>query len=176
MRGRVRKSRSHAHSSAPANSHLVRNISPKTILSSAGRWYDQHQQTPLFPFGFWSFIYEHSIQQPESETRRHLRIRKSYVKNTGTRTASDVVQVYVAERKCAEEPPSQLKGFEKVVLRPGETTTVNLKIPLASLSSWSEKNNDWKPCKGKYEFKVGQSSRTILLSSASRWANRGRNR
>jgi hypothetical protein len=52
MRDRVRKSRSHAHSSAPANSHLVRNISPKTILSSAGRWYDQHQQTPLFPFGF----------------------------------------------------------------------------------------------------------------------------
>ena len=76
------------------------------------------------------------------------------------------MQVYVAEPKCAQEPPSQLKGFEKVILGPGETRTVNLKIPLDSLTGWNEKANGWKLCKGTYEFKVGQSSRTILLSSS----------
>jgi beta-glucosidase len=72
----------------------------------------------------------------------------------------------VAEPKCAEEPPSQLKGFEKVVLSPGDTRTVNLRIPLARLAGWSEKSNDWTLCKGTYDFKVGQSSRTILLGSS----------
>jgi beta-glucosidase len=130
------------------------------------RWYDQHQQTPLFPFGF-GLSYT-NIQY----SNLSLKPIDNYVsvivtlKNTGTRTASDVVQVYVAEPKCAEEPPSQLKGFEKVVLSPGETRTVSLQIPLASLAGWSEKNSDWKLCKGKYEFKVGQSSRTILLRSS----------
>jgi beta-glucosidase len=87
------------------------------------------------------------------------------VKNTGNRAGSDVVQLYVAEPKCAQEPPSQLKGFEKVVLNPGQTTTVNLKIPLAGLAAWSGKI-DWKLCKGTYEFKVGQSSRAVLLRSS----------
>jgi beta-glucosidase len=74
--------------------------------------------------------------------------------------------VYVGEPKCAEEPPSQLKGFETVVLRPGESRAVNLRIPLDSLAGWSEKSSGWRLCKGSYEFKVGQSSRTILLRSS----------
>jgi hypothetical protein len=38
-------------------------------------------------------------------------------------------------------------------------------VPLDSLAAWSEKTNGWELCKGTYEFKVGQSSRTILLRS-----------
>jgi beta-glucosidase len=59
-----------------------------------------------------------------------------------------------------------LEGFEKVQLNPGETRKVNLQIPLDSLAGWSEKTHGWKLCKGTYEFKVGQSSRTTLLSSS----------
>jgi beta-glucosidase len=130
------------------------------------RWYDQHQQTPLFPFGFGL-----SYTTFQYSGLRVKRIGDTVsvsvtLKNTGNRTGSDVVQVYVGEPKCAEEPPSQLKGFEKVVLESGETRTVNLQIPLDSLAGWSEKSNGWKLCKGSYAFKVGQSSRTILMSSS----------
>jgi|HubBroStandDraft_6_1064221.scaffolds.fasta_scaffold15292_3 beta-glucosidase len=130
------------------------------------RWYDQHQQTPLFPFGFGL-----SYTTFQYSGLRVKRIGDTVsvsvtLKNTGSRTGSDVVQVYVGEPKCAEEPPSQLKGFEKVVLDSGETRTANLQIPLDSLAGWSEKSNGWNLCKGRYAFKVGQSSRTILMSSS----------
>jgi beta-glucosidase len=92
------------------------------------RWYDQHQQTPLFPFGFGL-----SYTTFQYSGLRVKRIGDTVsvsvtLKNTGNRTGSDVVQVYVGEPKCAEEPPSQLKGFEKVVLDSGETRTVNILI------------------------------------------------
>jgi beta-glucosidase len=130
------------------------------------RWYDQHQQKPLFPFGF-GLSYTNFQYSSLSLKRTGDSVSVTVtVKNTGNHAGSDVVQLYVAEPKCAEEPPSQLKGFEKVVLRPGETKTVNLQISLASLAGWSEKTNGWKLCKGVYDFKVGQSSRTILLKSS----------
>jgi beta-glucosidase len=130
------------------------------------RWYDQHQQAPLFPFGF-GLSYTNFQYSGLSLKRVGNYVSVSVtVKNIGNRAGSDVVQLYVAEPKCAEEPPSQLKGFEKVVLSPGDTRTVNLRIPLARLAGWSEKSNDWTLCKGTYDFKVGQSSRTILLGSS----------
>jgi beta-glucosidase len=128
------------------------------------RWYDQHHQTPLFPFGFGlsytNFEYSGLSVKPIDNSVSVV----VTVKNSGSRTGSDVVQLYVAEPKCAEAPPSQLKGFEKVVLEPGEARTVTLQVPLDSLAAWNEKTNDWKLCKGNYEFKVGESSRKILLS------------
>jgi beta-glucosidase len=129
------------------------------------RWYDHHHQTPLFPFGFGL---SYTNFQYSNLRLQHMKDAVSVsvtVKNTGTRRGSDVAQVYVGAPRCGEEPPSQLKGFEKVVLPPGETRTVELQIPLDSLAAWSEKTRGWKLCKGSYEFKVGQSSRTILLHS-----------
>jgi hypothetical protein len=41
-----------------------------------------------------------------------------------------------------------------------------LQVPLDNLAAWSETAHGWKLCKGIYEFKVGQSSRGILLNSS----------
>ena len=130
------------------------------------RWYDTHQQTPLFPFGFGLSYTKFQYSSLTLKRIAHAVSVRVTIKNTGDRTGSDVVQVYVAEPRCAEEAPSQLKGFEKLQLNPGESKTVNFQIPLDSLAAWSDKANDWKLCKGTYEFKVGQSSRTILLRSS----------
>ena len=130
------------------------------------RWYDQHQQTPLFPFGFGLSYTNFQYSSLSLKRVAHAVSVRVTVKNTGDRTGSDVVQVYVAEPSCAQEPPSQLKGFEKLQLNPGETKTVNLQIPLDSLATWNEKAHGWSLCKGTYEFKVGQSSRSVLLRSS----------
>jgi beta-glucosidase len=130
------------------------------------RWYDQHQQKPLFPFGF-GLSYT-NFQYSKLNLKRagdYVSVNVT-VKNAGNRTGSDVVQLYVTEPKCADEPPSQLKGFEKVLLSPGETKIINLQVTLASLAGWSENRHDWILCKGAYDFKVGQSSRAILLRSS----------
>ena len=130
------------------------------------RWYDQHRQKPLFPFGF-GLSYTNFQYSSLNLQRTGDSVSVSVtVKNTGNRAGSDVVQLYVAGPKCAQEPPSQLKGFEKLLLNPEETKTVNLQIPLASLAAWSDKSNSWKLCNGAYDFRIGQSSRTILLRSS----------
>ena len=86
-------------------------------------------------------------------------------KNTGARTGSDVVQVYVEEPSDAQEPPSQLKGFEKVSLLPGESREITIRIPVEELAAWSESEQAWKLFAGNYKIKVGESSRKIALSA-----------
>ena len=130
------------------------------------RWYDQHQQKPLFPFGYGlsytSFQYT-GLTVKQSGTDVSVTVT---VKNQGSRQGSDVVQAYLAAPACAAEAPSQLKGFQKVVLQPGETKTVDLRIPIDSLAAWSDAAHAWKLCQGTYAFRVGQSSRSILLTAS----------
>jgi beta-glucosidase len=130
------------------------------------RWYDQHQQAPLFPFGhglsYTTFEYS-DLRLAKAENSVGVSVT---VKNTGTRKGSDVVQVYVAEPESAHEPPSQLKGFEKVSLEPGESKTVLIDVPLDRLAAWSEDTHGWKLWKGAYTFKVGESSRKVLVQSS----------
>ena len=130
------------------------------------RWYDEHQQTPLFPFG-------HGLSYTDFRYSG-LRVKRNgdavsvelTVKNVGSRAGSDVVQVYVEEPKEAGEPPAQLKGFEKVRLAAGESKKVHLEIPIQRLAVWSEEAHDWKLWKGTYGFKIGESSRNFLLQAS----------
>ena len=74
-----------------------------------------------------------------------------------------MVQVYVEEPSEAAEPPSQLKGFAKASLKPGEETQLTIAVPKKSLSYWSEKEHAWRLSAGTYDFKVGESSRDFRL-------------
>jgi beta-glucosidase len=130
------------------------------------RWYDQHQQVPLFPFGhglsYTTFEYS-DLLLSRTDTAVVVSVA---VKNVGSRSGSDIVQVYVTEPESAAEPPLQLKGFEKVTLMPGQRQKVTFKIPLDSLSAWSVDEHAWKFSGGTYHFKVCESSRRILLQSS----------
>ena len=55
-------------------------------------------------------------------------------------------------------PARQLRGFEKVLLQPGETQTVTFPLRRKDLSVWSSVNQGWKLLSGDYHFGVGGSS------------------
>jgi len=130
------------------------------------RWYDQHQQAPLFPFGhglsYTSFAYS-DLHLNKGENSVAVSVT---VKNSGSRKGSDVVQVYVAAPEGAQEPPWQLKAFEKVSLEAGESKMVRIDVPLKRLAAWNDETHVWKLWKGAYAFKVGESSRKLLLQSS----------
>ena len=70
----------------------------------------------------------------------------------------EVVQLYVSARNSkVERPPKELKAFTKVALAPGETRTVRLAVPAASLAYYDEKNG-WIVESGEYEVIVGRHS------------------
>ena len=127
------------------------------------RWYDAHHQEPLFPFGFGlsytTFQFSNLKLRHEGDTVT----AEVTVKNTGTRQGSDVVQIYVGAPAAAEEPPSQLKGFARIKLQPGELKRVTIALPMKSLASWSERSHRWELAEGTYEFKAGESSRALPL-------------
>ena len=101
------------------------------------RWYDQHNITPLFPFGFGlsytTFRYANlTVGAPDSLGN----VAVSFdVTNTGTRAGAEVAQVYVAQPAATGEPPKNLRGFSKVSLAPGQTQRVTVTSTRAASST-----------------------------------------
>jgi len=129
------------------------------------RWYDAKKQTPLFPFGFGlsytTFKYADLKISGEVGGKREVSVR---VTNTGTREGAEVVQLYLGAPAAAGEPPRQLKGFEKVWLKPGESKMVSMTLDRGSVSHWDdEEGRGWKVAPGVYGVDVGASSRDIRL-------------
>ncbi len=63
----------------------------------------------------------------------------------------------------AGEPPRQLKGFQRVVLRPRQSTRVALTLTTRSFAYWDATAKAWAVAPGLYRLLVGSSSRDIRL-------------
>jgi beta-glucosidase len=127
------------------------------------RWYDAKEITPLFPFGFglsYSTFGFGNLHVTPTSTGAVVRFT---VTNTGSRTGAEVAQVYLSSPAAAHEPPKQLKGYNKVLLLPGQTKTVTLSLDQRAFSYWSTASGSWKVAPGCYAVHVGDSSRNLPL-------------
>ncbi len=142
------------------------------------RYYDANNETPLFPFGYGlsytSFRFSGlsvSPQQVQNDTSDpgstacqcngqsgNLVTVSAMVTNTGAVAGSDVAQLYLGDPAAAGEPPRQLKGFQKVTLQPGQSTTVHFSLSGHDLSYWSDTANGWVVPDGQFSVYVGDSS------------------
>ena len=125
------------------------------------RWYDAKTRQPLFPFGhglsYTTFRYD-TLQVQSSGDSAAVKVR---VTNTGTRAGAEVAQLYVEFPPESLEPPRQLKGFDKVMLKPGESKTVTFSLDRSVLSAWDEAAHGWKLYPGTYTAHAGSSSRDL---------------
>ncbi len=130
------------------------------------RYWDQHNQKPLFPFGFGlsytTFALDGFQAQASPAGGAIVDVR---VKNTGKRAGSEVVQVYVKFPQTAGEPPLQLKAFQKVVLQPGEEKPLQLTLDAEAFQYWNDQTHTWTTSPGSYQLAVGRSSRDIAWTS-----------
>ena len=85
------------------------------------------------------------------------------VTNTGPVAGSDVAQLYLGDPAAAGEPPRQLKGFQKVTLRPGQSTTVRFTLTGHDLSYWDDKADGWVVPDGQFGVYLGDSSALASL-------------
>jgi beta-glucosidase len=127
------------------------------------RFFAENKQQPSFPFGhglsFARFSYEDlRVQRPG-----HDEIRLSFViVNDSPRPGYEVAQLYLRCPEAAAEPPLQLKGFQRVHLRPGERHAVTFTLTSADLAAWSEVAG-WTVHPGSYEVLIGASSADVRL-------------
>src|SRR4029077_5020282 len=80
------------------------------------------------------------------------------VTNTGQVAGSDVAQLYLGDPASAGEAPRPLKGFQKVPLQPGQSTTVHFSLTGHDLSYWNDAANGWVVPDGTFGVYVGDSS------------------
>jgi beta-glucosidase len=127
------------------------------------RYWDQHEQTPLFPFGHGVGYAQFDIGKGSVEPDGHGgAVVRTHVKNMSRRAGSEVVQVYVGLPAQTGAPPRQLKGYQKVALQPGEDRELTIALPPASFRYWDEDIAGWRTLAGIYQVMVGRSSRDIV--------------
>ena len=121
---------------------------------------------PLFAFGFGlsytTFRYS-GLTVSNVGTSSNPQVKISFrVTNTGRRAGSDVPQIYVGFPSIAEgDEPLQLKGFQKVLLAPSESKTVEVTLRKEAFSYWSEAAKGWKIPDGEFQIKLAASSEDI---------------
>ncbi|HEY1764648.1 MAG TPA: beta-glucosidase BglX [Opitutaceae bacterium] len=110
--------------------------------------YIDEPNTPLYPFGFGltytSFSYSQARVSATHVSAAALnsgaaRIKVSAdIQNTGSREGTETAQLYIRLRGTSvARPVSELKGFERFRLKPGETRTVDFELGRSELSFWN---------------------------------------
>lgn len=132
-----------------------------------GRDYVEHTPDALFPFGYGlsytEFEYsDFSIKDSVSNKYGTLEV-DVVVKNVGNREGKEVVQLYIHDEVASVTVPAkQLKGFEKILLKPGESKKVHFTVPAKELSLWDAQMNEVvEP--GLFHVMIGKSSSEIEL-------------
>jgi beta-glucosidase len=127
----------------------------------------QHDQKPLFPFGYGLSYSTYRLDglaiQPlaAADGTAAVSVR---VKNTGKRAGTTVVQVYSGALPApVETPRARLVGFAKVALDAGAEQTVTIPVERRLLSYWNERSGKWVTPQGKVPILVGFSSADIAL-------------
>ena len=129
------------------------------------RGYVDMPGVPLYPFGYGlsytQFEYRNlHLDRAEIKSNELARVRVD-VENTGDRSGVETVQLYVHERFTPlATPVKQLRGFERVRLKPGETKTVSFTLGPEDLQLLNQ-DMRWVVVPGTFDVMIGKSSADI---------------
>ena len=144
------------------------NLTQKPTEQKDRYW--NEKAVPLYPFGYGlsytTFAFSNlRVSQPEIRIGRTIEVTVD-IKNTGSRTGDEVVQLYIHQQAgSASRPVRELKGFERVTLAPGETKTVRFRLAPDELRYWSAAAKDWIQEAETFDVWVGNDSLATLYST-----------
>ncbi len=136
------------------------------------RWWDEHGLRPAFPFGFGLSYTSWKLDR----FRLHGSTVTARISNRGDRAGSTVVQLYLGlpSSRSVPQPPRQLRGSQKVFVRPGKSLRVGFTLPDRAFAHWDGERARWRVSPGCYRVEVGFSSRDLVrVGSISRGGARG---
>lgn len=159
----------------PANptEMLIDEIPVEAGQTSVGcrSFYLDAGNSPLFPFGYGlsytTFEYSNLSLASDKLTAQDTLSISFTLKNTGKYNGTEVVQLYVQDKVgSVTRPVKELKRFQRVTLKAGESTQVSLSLPVSELAFWGyDMNYTVEP--GDFTLWVGTNSAEGLTKDFS---------
>ncbi|HLP35813.1 beta-glucosidase BglX [Lacibacter sp.] len=139
-----------------------------------GKWFEKFRSNyldvsndPLYPFGYGlsysSFSYS-DVKISNASPKGNQTISASVtLTNTGSVTGKEVVQLYIRDVVgSVTRPVKELKGFQKVELKAGESKTVTFNISPNDLKFYNyDLKHDWEA--GEFQIMIGGNSRDVKM-------------
>lgn len=124
------------------------------------RYYDTSKVRVQYPFGF-GLSYTTFEYADLKVDKNGIKVR---VTNTGAYDGAEVVQLYVGLKNAIVfRPEKELKGFQKVFLKAGESAVVKIPFDDKTFRYWNVKTDKWEIEMGHYEIMVGASVSDIRV-------------
>lgn len=129
-----------------------------------GRTHQYYSGTPVYPFGYGTsytnFVYSNiKADKTNADANDTVRITAD-ITNSGSVDGTEIAQLYVtvpgADGKTL--PLKQLKGFERVELKAGETKTVSFDLNISDVYFFDETTQSNYVVNGAYTIKVGSNA------------------
>jgi beta-glucosidase len=143
-----------------------------------GKWFEKFRSNyldvsnePVYPFGYGlsytQFSYS-ELQLSKTNLKGNEMLKASVtVTNTGQFTGKEVVQLYIRDVVgTVTRPVKELKGFQKVELKPGESKVVTFTITPEHLKFYNyDLKYDWEP--GEFQIMIGTNSKDVKTGSVN---------
>ena len=135
-------------------------------------WFSRYRDVsndPLYPFGFGlsytKFDYSDIALNKNSITAKEKLEASITLTNSGNYDGEEVVQLYIRDLVAdISRPVKELKGFQKVFLKKGESGKIIFTIGIDDLKYW---NNElkYKADKGTFDLMIGTNSMQVKMAS-----------
>ena len=152
-----------SYEDCPSSDHFgyeQKQVNYRESIFVGYRYYDSAKKEVLYPFGhglsYTTFSYR-DLSYVEN-------VLSFTLTNTGERSGSEVIQIYVSNKTKANFFAShELKAFEKITLKPGESKVIHLSLDESAFEYYDTSYQRFICADGEYEIQVGASSQDIRL-------------
>jgi beta-glucosidase len=138
--------------------------------TNAYKRYWNESNKPTYPFGYGlsytTFQYSNLRVERTSYPPGEAVSVTVDLTNSGTRVGDEVAQLYIHQRSgTSARPVRELKGFQRVTLKPGEVRNLRFTLTSGDLRYWSAVTGNWVQDESKFDVWIGGSSDAELAST-----------
>ena len=135
------------------------------------RLYDTRDIEVTYPFGFGLSYTKFKYSNLQITKTNEYDYKVSYdIENIGDMEGKEINQLYISGLNIdVPLPKKELKGFNKISLKPNEKKSITLYLNKDSFSHYDEKEHRWVIYPGIYQVLIGKSSKEIVLKEEIRF-------
>ena len=139
------------------------SVEYKEAIFVGYRYYDTNNVEVLYPFGYGLSYTNFEYSKLHIEEKDDIYVSFT-IKNIGNVIGKEIAQIYISqEDSIIFKPKKELKGFEKIELKPGEEKSITVVLSKKDFEYYNVETKKWEIESGKYKILVGKSSKDIVL-------------